>query len=80
MSEAEAPKAVRLLSSVGQARERLQLLHTPKAEQDIQARIARLRNQLGEDGFAAQWSAGKAMDIREAIAQAQAPAEEPALV
>jgi predicted ATPase/class 3 adenylate cyclase len=79
MLETERGKSVRLMSAVSQARERLQLRHTPKVEGQAQERLAWLREVLGEKGFIAQWEQGKALDIREAIAQAQAPAEEPAL-
>ena len=80
MLETEGGKSVRLMSAVSQARDRLQLCHTPKVEGQVQERLARLREVLGEDGFSAQWEQGRALDTREAIAQAQAPAEEPALV
>jgi predicted ATPase/class 3 adenylate cyclase len=76
----EGGKAARLMSAVSQARDRLQLRRAPKLEKRMQERLAGLRKVLGEDAFISQWDQGKALDMREAIAQAQAPAEEPALV
>jgi len=80
MADSEGSKSARLLSAVAQGRERLRLCHAPKVELQVQSCVARLREALGADGFVAQWEQGKALDIREAIAQAQAPAGEPALV
>jgi tetratricopeptide (TPR) repeat protein len=78
--ESEAGKSARLLSAVSQARERLQLRPSRKAEQRMKERLARLQEVLGEEPFAAAWDRGKGLDMREAIAEAQAPAGEPALV
>jgi hypothetical protein len=47
---------------------------------ESQERLAALRLALGDECFATQWERGKTLDIRDAIAQAQAPAEQPALV
>ena len=80
MLEPESAKAARLISAVGHARDRLQLPHDERAGRALQEQLAALRQTLGEEGFTSQWEQGKALDIREAIAQAQAPAEEPALV
>jgi len=46
----------------------------------MQERLARLREALAEEPFTAEWERGKGLDMREAIAEAQAPAGEPALV
>ncbi|MGB2816642.1 MAG: tetratricopeptide repeat protein, partial [Burkholderiaceae bacterium] len=79
LSASDKAKATRLLSSVAQARERLQLRRTEKEGRELQERLATLKQALGDDCFATEWEGGKSLDIREAIAQAQAPAEEPAL-
>ncbi len=79
-SSSDKAKAVRLLSAVGQARERLQLPNTAREEQMLEQRLGALRAALSEQTFGLEWERGKSLDIREAIAQAQAPAEEPALL
>ena len=78
-ADVDPARAVRLLSAVRAARERLQLPHSAKTAAKIAARIGALREALGEELFLAKAGEGERLDIREAIAQAKAPAEEPAL-
>jgi len=80
VADADPARAVRLLSAVRTARERLQLLHPDRVARAIEARLESLRQALGDEAFAEQSAQGKALEIREAVAQAQAPAAEPALV
>lgn len=74
--DADAARSVRLLSAVQSGRERLQLSRPEKAGRAIEARLESLRQALGDEAFAAQWTLGKSLDIREGVAQALAPAEE----
>lgn len=78
VSDGDASKATRLLSAVERARERLQL---PRPEEGMRVSrnlLRRLRDSLEASVFESQWQSGQALDIREAITQAQAPADEPA--
>ncbi len=72
-------RAARLLSAVAQARDRLQLPRTPREDEAVQEKLGALRTALGDAPFNEQWERGKALDIREAIAQALAEDEEPVL-
>jgi tetratricopeptide (TPR) repeat protein len=76
--ETNGRKAAQLLSAVAQARTRLNLHHSESEGKAIEGRIAALRAALGEEVFGVEWEVGGALDIREAIAQAQTPAQEPA--
>jgi DNA-binding CsgD family transcriptional regulator len=61
-------EAVRLLAAADTARTAMGYARAPVAEPDRQARLAGLRDALGEDGFAEAWSAGAALSLDEAVA------------
>jgi len=79
VTDADSTRAVRLLSAVRAGRERLQLPQPEKAARAIEAHLESLRRALGDEAFAAQSAQGRILDIREAVAEALAPTEEPAL-
>ena len=79
LADTDPARAVRLLSAVRTARERLQLLLPEKAARAIEARLESLRQALGDQAFAAQSVQGRTLDIREGVAQALAPTEESVL-
>jgi tetratricopeptide (TPR) repeat protein len=79
MAVGDRQRAARLLSAVAQARDRLQLPRTPKEDSAARERLGALRKSLGDALFIEQWERGEALDIREAIAQALATDDEPAL-
>jgi predicted ATPase/class 3 adenylate cyclase len=78
-ADVDPARAVLLLSAVRAARERMQLPHSPKTAAKIATRLSALRQALGEELFLAKAGEGERLDILEAVAQAKAPAHEPAL-
>ncbi len=66
-AEGEADAAVRLLASTAAARQRLALVHPPRAARAIQSLTEELRRALGSDRFRAGWSEGSAWDVEEAV-------------
>jgi DNA-binding CsgD family transcriptional regulator len=63
-----AAEAVRLLAAADSARTALGYARAVVAEPDHEARLAGLRESLGDDGFAEAWSAGAALSLDEAVA------------
>ena len=66
--------AVRLYSAVETFRERLALRSPPRSAQRRDAAIAAARTTLGDAAFDAAWSAGRALELEQAITFALAPA------
>jgi predicted ATPase/DNA-binding CsgD family transcriptional regulator len=61
-------EAVRLLAAADAARTVIGYARAAIAEPDRQATLAGLRDALGDDAFAAAWSAGAALSLDEAVA------------
>jgi predicted ATPase/class 3 adenylate cyclase len=75
-AEGDAVLATRLLAASQQARDRLQLARAPQPQRRHEATVAQLQGRLGPADFAAQWQAGLAWEVRDAVAHALAePAE-----
>jgi tetratricopeptide (TPR) repeat protein len=66
-AEGEADAAVRLLASTAAARQRLALVHPPRAARAIQSLTEELKSALGSDRFKAAWSEGSSWDVEEAV-------------
>jgi hypothetical protein len=75
---ADAARSTRLIAAVDAARTRLQLPRAQKDDTAVRALSDAMRDELGAEAFEAQWREGSSLDIRDAIAQAQAPADVPA--
>jgi DNA-binding CsgD family transcriptional regulator len=63
--------AARLFGAADTARQRMQIVRFKVLDADIDARIAVLRNSLGDNDFDAAWGEGAALSLEEAIAYAQ---------
>ncbi len=70
-AEGDADAAVRLLASTAAARQRLALVHPPRAARALQSLTEELRRALGSDRFKAAWSDGSAWDVEEAVRAAR---------
>ena len=70
----ETERAARLLAASAAIRERISVPARSVDQRIIDRMIAAARAALGEDGFAAAWSAGQALSLKEAATEVQSVA------
>ncbi|MGD9892504.1 MAG: tetratricopeptide repeat protein [Dehalococcoidia bacterium] len=66
---AQSARAARLLGAAAALREAIGYVIPPSERAEHEAGMAAVRATLGEDAFAAAWSAGRAMSLEEAITE-----------
>ncbi|MGO9488885.1 MAG: LuxR C-terminal-related transcriptional regulator, partial [Solirubrobacteraceae bacterium] len=64
-------QAVRLLGAADAARSTVGCVRFPVRQPDYQAQLGMLREALGEEAFAAAWSAGASLSLDDAVAYAE---------
>ncbi len=64
-------QAVRLLGAADAARSALGCVRFPVRQPDYEAQLSALRDALGQEAFAAAWSAGAALAVDDAVAYAE---------